>query len=87
MGVWLLKNDGGTLPLAKDAVKSIALVGPTADNGGVLQGNYQGRAPFLATPRAADPLLRCHRYLVGLVVVGVVQAELLLCFRRRFISH
>lgn len=39
----LLKNDG-TLPLNKDQLKSIAVIGPTADSTVILQGNYAGTA-------------------------------------------
>jgi hypothetical protein len=52
-GMVLLKNEGGTLPLAKGPTLGVAVLGPTADDGGVLQGNYQGVAPYLVTPRAA----------------------------------
>jgi hypothetical protein len=34
-------------------VKKVAVIGPNGDNGGVMQGNYQGNAPFLITPKAA----------------------------------
>ena len=37
----LLKNAGQTLPLSKD-LKSIAVIGPTADDPYVLVGNYNG---------------------------------------------
>jgi beta-glucosidase len=37
----LLKNEGGLLPLRKD-VKTIAVIGPNADNEEVLLGNYSG---------------------------------------------
>lgn len=39
----LLKNNG-ILPLNKDHLKSIAVIGPTADSTIVLQGNYAGTA-------------------------------------------
>lgn len=39
----LLKNDG-ILPLAKDTLKSIAVVGPNADSVLALKGNYYGTA-------------------------------------------
>ena len=37
----LLKNENNTLPLKKD-LKTIAVIGPIADNLGVLLGNYNG---------------------------------------------
>ncbi|HEY9231748.1 MAG TPA: glycoside hydrolase family 3 N-terminal domain-containing protein, partial [Blastocatellia bacterium] len=37
----LLKNAGGLLPLKRD-LKKIAVIGPTADDAGVLLGNYNG---------------------------------------------
>src|SRR5205085_2001065 len=37
----LLKNQGGLLPLKRD-LKKIAVIGPTADDAGVLLGNYNG---------------------------------------------
>ncbi len=41
--VVLLKNDG-ILPLNKDAIKTIGVVGPNADSRGALIGNYHGTA-------------------------------------------
>ncbi len=38
----LLKNEGGLLPLDKTQVKSIAVIGPNADDTLVLTGNYMG---------------------------------------------
>ena len=38
----LLKNQGGLLPLNKDALTSIAVIGPNADETLVLTGNYMG---------------------------------------------
>ncbi|HEY6951145.1 MAG TPA: glycoside hydrolase family 3 C-terminal domain-containing protein [Bacteroidota bacterium] len=40
-GIVLLKNSGNTLPLSKN-LKSIAVIGPYADNTDVLLGNYNG---------------------------------------------
>ena len=39
----LLKNDG-ILPVCKDSIKRIAVIGPNADSRTVLQGNYNGTA-------------------------------------------
>ena len=44
----LLKNNG-ILPLSKD-VKTIAVIGPNADNFGVLKGNYNGTPSKYYTP-------------------------------------
>src|SRR6185436_17548227 len=45
----LLKNQNNTLPLKKD-LKTIAVVGPLADNLGVLLGNYNGQPTSYVTP-------------------------------------
>ncbi|HEY6189178.1 MAG TPA: glycoside hydrolase family 3 C-terminal domain-containing protein [Pyrinomonadaceae bacterium] len=45
----LLKNEGGTLPLRKE-IKSIAVIGPNADNVQVLLGNYNGQPSRATTP-------------------------------------
>ena len=45
----LLKNDG-LLPLSMSSVKTIAVVGPNANNEYVDEGNYNGNPCFLHTP-------------------------------------
>ena len=47
----LLKNDHNTLPLRKD-LKSIAVIGPNADEMSVLLGNYNGQPSRATTPLA-----------------------------------
>jgi beta-glucosidase len=47
----LLKNQNNTLPLKKD-LKTIAVIGPSADNLGVLLGNYNGQPTKYVTPLA-----------------------------------
>jgi len=47
----LLKNDNNTLPLRKD-LKSIAVIGPNADDVNVLLGNYNGTPSRATTPLA-----------------------------------
>ncbi|KAI0652437.1 glycoside hydrolase family 3 protein [Trametes meyenii] len=47
-GIVLLKNDG-VLPLSKRSRK-LALIGPWANATTLLQGNYQGVAPYLISP-------------------------------------
>jgi beta-glucosidase-like glycosyl hydrolase len=51
----LLKNVNKALPLNIDQLKNktIALIGPTANATGLMQGNYHGNAPFLISPVAA----------------------------------
>ncbi|MGN0581239.1 MAG: glycoside hydrolase family 3 C-terminal domain-containing protein [Oscillospiraceae bacterium] len=44
----LLKNNG-ILPLDKDKIKSIAVIGPNADSREALEGNYNGRADEYVT--------------------------------------
>jgi beta-glucosidase len=55
----LLKNEGNLLPLDKGAVKSIAVIGPNAENTLVLTGNYQG------TPAAPVSVLAGIRAMVS----------------------
>ncbi len=45
----LLKNDSNTLPLSKD-LKTIAILGPNADDKDVMLGNYNGEPSVWATP-------------------------------------
>jgi len=45
----LLKNEHQTLPLKKD-IKTIAVVGPNADNPTCLLANYNGSPPYIVTP-------------------------------------
>lgn len=45
----LLKNDNQTLPLKK-RIKTIAVVGPNADNPTCLLANYNGSPPYIITP-------------------------------------
>ncbi len=40
----LLKNEAGLLPLSKDAVRTIGVIGPNANNRKALVGNYEGTA-------------------------------------------
>ena len=52
----LLKNENNTLPLRKD-LKSIAVIGPNADDVQVLLGNYNGQPSRATTPLAG---IRSH---------------------------
>lgn len=47
----LLKNENKTLPLKKD-LKTIAVIGPSADSLGILLGNYHGHPTKYVTPLA-----------------------------------
>jgi beta-glucosidase len=47
----LLKNEAGTLPLSK-SLKTIAVIGPNADDEEVLLGNYNGEPSAPVTPLA-----------------------------------
>jgi beta-glucosidase len=47
----LLKNENNTLPLSKD-LKTIAVIGPNADEISVLLGNYNGQPSRATTPLA-----------------------------------
>ncbi|MBM3472667.1 MAG: glycoside hydrolase family 3 protein [Armatimonadetes bacterium] len=47
----LLKNEGGLLPLGPD-VRSLAVIGPNADDVEVLLGNYNGTPSHAVTPLA-----------------------------------
>jgi beta-glucosidase len=47
----LLKNENNTLPLKKD-LKTIAVIGPNADEATVLLGNYNGQPSASVTPLA-----------------------------------
>lgn len=49
-GFVLLENNNSRLPLTASNVGSIALIGPNADATTTMQGNYQGKAPFLISP-------------------------------------
>jgi beta-glucosidase len=60
-GIVLLKNAGGLLPLDRDTLRSVALVGPLADQ--VLTDLYNSRPPYQVTPleglrRALGPQTR-----------------------------
>ncbi len=55
----LLRNEGGRLPLDKAQLKSIAVIGPNADDTLVLTGNYMG------TPAAPVTVLAGLRALVA----------------------
>ena len=46
----LLKNEGGLLPLDRDAVKSIAVFGPRANS--VMLGLYSGEPPYRVSRRS-----------------------------------
>lgn len=45
----LLKNEGGLLPLRREAIKTLGVIGPNADNRRALVGNYEGTASRYVT--------------------------------------
>jgi beta-glucosidase-like glycosyl hydrolase len=45
----LLKNHHNALPLDRTKIRSIAVIGPNANDTNVMWGNYYGRAPFTVT--------------------------------------
>lgn len=49
----LLKNKKGVLPLSKDKLKKIVVMGPNADNKEALLGNYNGYPTRMLTPLQA----------------------------------
>ncbi|NMA43911.1 MAG: glycoside hydrolase family 3 protein [Oligosphaeraceae bacterium] len=48
-GIVLLKNDNGALPLEKNKIRALAVIGPNADNVRALMSNYYGRATRVVT--------------------------------------
>ena len=59
----LLKNQQNRLPLAKDKLKSIAVIGPNADETLVLSGNYMGTCARVGGPLCDLPGGCCADYL------------------------
>ena len=49
-GIVLLKNKNNFLPLDKDKVKTIAVIGPNANSRAALVGNYVGTSSLYVTP-------------------------------------
>lgn len=47
--ITLLKNENQMLPLKKDSIKKIGIIGPNADNRRALVGNYEGTASEYVT--------------------------------------
>lgn len=57
----LLSNRGNALPLNKEALKRIAVIGPNADDGKMLLGNYNGTPSRTVTPlRAIQDAVQGH---------------------------
>ncbi len=69
----LLKNEGNILPLSEE-IKSVAVIGPNADNAEMLLGNYNGIPSHTITPlegirlRAGDKIEVC--YSAGCELIG-----------------
>jgi beta-D-xylosidase 4 len=55
-GMTLLKNDG-TLPIASEKVKTVAVIGPYANATTQMQGDYSGTPKYLRSPLSA---FQCH---------------------------
>uniref|UniRef100_A0ACD5X1X4 Uncharacterized protein n=1 Tax=Avena sativa TaxID=4498 RepID=A0ACD5X1X4_AVESA len=65
-GIVLLKNDAGILPLDRAAVASAAVIGPNANNPGLLIGNYFGPPCESTTPlRGIQGYVKDTRFLAG----------------------
>ncbi|KAM0938799.1 putative glycosidase [Dioscorea sansibarensis] len=56
-GIVLLKNDKNFLPLRKSKVKSLAIIGPAADDTDILGGDYTG---FACNPKSLYKGLRAY---------------------------
>ena len=69
----LLKNDGHALPLSKDSLKNLLVVGPTAADVTSLLGNYNGFSGELTT------------FLEG--IVGAVDAGTVVEYNQGFMYH
>ncbi|KAM0931531.1 hypothetical protein ACQ4PT_000279 [Festuca glaucescens] len=65
-GIVLLKNDAGILPLDRAAVASTAVIGPNANNPGLLIGNYFGPPCESITPlQGIQGYVKDTRFLAG----------------------
>jgi hypothetical protein len=65
-GIVLLKNNGAALPLSKTRVSSIAVIGPNANNAGLLLGNYHGPPCISVTPlQALKGYVKDTRFVAG----------------------
>ncbi|XP_037429289.1 probable beta-D-xylosidase 7 isoform X1 [Triticum dicoccoides] len=65
-GIVLLKNDAGILPLDRAAVASAAVIGPNANNPGLLIGNYFGPPCESVTPlKGVQGYVKDARFLAG----------------------
>ncbi|KAM3311234.1 hypothetical protein ACQJBY_031728 [Aegilops geniculata] len=65
-GIVLLKNDAGILPLDRAAVASAAVIGPNANNPGLLIGNYFGPPCESVTPlKGVQGYVKDVRFLAG----------------------
>uniref|UniRef100_A0ACD6A2N5 Uncharacterized protein n=1 Tax=Avena sativa TaxID=4498 RepID=A0ACD6A2N5_AVESA len=75
-GIVLLKNDAGILPLDRAAVLSAAVIGPNANNPGLLIGNYFGPPCESTTPlRGIQGYVRDTRFLAGCGMAACEVAE------------
>jgi beta-glucosidase len=92
----LLKNDGGLLPLSRD-LRTIAVIGPNADDVDVLLGNYNGAPTDPVTPLAGIrravrsgttvPYARGADVAPGMPSLAVVPSPALRVTGRYFANH
>ncbi|XP_044980335.1 probable beta-D-xylosidase 7 [Hordeum vulgare subsp. vulgare] len=65
-GIVLLKNDAGILPLDRAAIASAAVIGPNANNPGLLIGNYFGPPCESVTPlKGVQGYVKDVRFMAG----------------------
>jgi Glycosyl hydrolase family 3 C-terminal domain len=65
-GIVLLKNTDNLLPLSKQQVSSLGVIGPNANNAELLVGNYHGPPCFNLTPLATlQGYIKDTRYVAG----------------------
>ncbi|CAI0546605.1 unnamed protein product [Linum tenue] len=75
-GIVLLKNSARLLPLRKSQVKSLAVIGPNANSGQTLLGNYAGPPCKLVTPlQGLQGYVKDTTYLQGCDSVRCSSAE------------
>lgn len=75
-GIVLLKNYRNRLPLSRTATRSVGVIGPNANNGWLLLGNYAGPPCNAITPlHSLKDIVRDVRYLSGCDNVACRKAD------------